>query len=123
MPRYIPIHENPRPSRCRVPRELAPAIVCAIINIVQAVSFGLLLLPAHLHKAYEAAGGAAVSSYVVTVICSQAAIAVLAPVPFLIGGGAFELLPLLHTLAAGLVDSPDMADATDEELVATTLAG
>ena len=126
MPTYRRIRspEDEARERCAAPpRELAPAIVCAIINVVQSVSFGLLLLPPDTHRAFDDAGGIAVTSYVLTVLASQAALAALAPVPFLVGGGAFELLPLLHSLAAGLARSPLMADATDDELVATTLAG
>ena len=100
MPQYRRIGSPDAHERCAAPpRELAPAIVCTIINVVQSVSFGLLLLPSDTHRAFDAAGGIAVTSYVLTVLTSQAAIAALAPVPYLVGGGAFELLPLLHTLA------------------------
>ena len=55
MPQYRRIGSPEARERCAAPpRELAPAIVCAIINVVQSVSFGLLLLPSDGgHAAYR----------------------------------------------------------------------
>ena len=82
MPTYRRIRspEDEARERCAAPpRELAPAIVCAIINVVQSVSFGLLLLPPDTHRAFDDAGGIAVTSYVLTVLASL--------VPGVAGGG------------------------------------
>ena len=82
-------------------RVLSTAVVTIVINMIQAVSFGNLLLPRT--PRLDAARPIAITSYLLSVSTAQYAASWRSGLPFLSGGAAYELLPLLLAMGNGLV--------------------
>lgn len=99
---------------------VSPSIIQAMVAVVQAVSFGSLLLPSDI-PAFRSSAARGISAWMRSIVVGQVSILLASRLPCGVAGAAFEIIPFVHAVAYSVVE--ELRDEDDEIIVVTALAG